>query len=297
LDDRGAIVLVRHAGIFRTAYIFSCLTLFACGAGDNHRVANINNLKLPDVPVFPHQANFLASYCLSHVFPGKDAPERKACLRENKKRKHTHFYVYPYNENDYSQWGAPGFDYYEDPQAFRDLLLEIVDAGMGPVVWLFPDDAPNLHLNTTVSGYREILSNLIPVIDNEVNSYVLGLELDEYFSEIEIEKIGAHLDSLTDKKIGLHFSPGLTTGIENAWADYLIYQYGFGKTEGQIRSETQAVLDVIYNQYGKPLVAGEYSLFSTSPESEAIRLGDAAMSADPLMKSFGFGNGGSPLIR
>ena len=289
-------MLTKQSGVFSTAGFFCCLVLFACGASHNNGSANVNKTTRPKVPVFPHQANFLASYCLSHVFPGKDAAERKACLSENQKRKHTHFYVYPYNENDCSEWGSPSFDYYQDPQTFRNLLLEIVDAGMGPVVWLFPDDAPNLHLNTSISEYQEILSNLIPVIDDEVSSYVLGLELDEYFSEIEIEMVGAHLDSLTDKKIGLHFSPGLTTGIENEWADYLVYQYGFGNNESQMRSETQAVLDVVYMQYGKPLVAGEYSLFTNSPESEAIRLGDAAMSADPIMRSFGFGNGGSPLV-
>ncbi len=250
---------------------------------------------LDDLGIFPlpHKANFLAPYCLTHVFPGENAADRAACLSAHIQRAHTHFYVYPYNENDYSKWNAPSFDFYSDPQTFRGRLQEIIDAGMVPVVWLFPDDAPNLH-SSSIAEYQAILNTLVPAIDDLVSSYVLGLELDEYFKPNEISIMGAHLDTLTDKKIGIHLGTGKTSGIENVWADYLVYQYGFGNSENAMISKTQSVLASVTDQYAKPVIAGEYARFSTQ-EAVHIQLGDAAISADPRMKSFGFGNGGSSL--
>jgi hypothetical protein len=245
------------------------------------------------IPIFPHQANFLAPYCLSHVFPGRDAAERASCLVEHKSHKNTHFYVYPYNEKDYSKWRAPSFDFYSNPQEFRSRLQEIIDAGMAPVVWIFPDDASTLH-SSSISQYKAILDNLVPHIDDLVSSYVLGLELREYFTSEETAIVGAHLDSLTDKLIGIHQGSHRTDGIDNEWADYLVYQYYFDLTEAEVIVDTKDVLRKVTDTYGKPVVAGEYARFST-PEPTHIKLGDAAMSADPRMKLYGFGNGGTPL--
>jgi hypothetical protein len=50
-------------------------------------------------------------------------------------------YVYVVNEGDYDR---TRFNYYNDPQAFKNRLMEITNAKLRPVVWLVPDDASTI---------------------------------------------------------------------------------------------------------------------------------------------------------
>jgi hypothetical protein len=61
-------------------------------------------------------------------------------------RQYRHIYVYAYNEQDY---GGPEFDGLRNPEQFRQRLEELRAAGLAPVVWLFPDDAPIIHGTST----------------------------------------------------------------------------------------------------------------------------------------------------
>jgi hypothetical protein len=118
------------------------------------------------------------------------------------------------------------------------------------------------------------------VIDPLVDSYVLGLELDEYWQTPLIDLLGSRLDSLTTKRIGVHQSPGRWDLAGLPWVDMMILQYGFGLSEQDIREMTARAI----RELGKPVVAGEYEFDS---EARSKPLGDAAISAGAA----GFGNG------
>jgi hypothetical protein len=213
------------------------------------------------------------------VTPGLDANRRKDCIDQIVDRGYTHFYVYAYNERDY---GGPSFDFYTDPHGLAAILQEIKDAGLKPVVWLNPDDA-SVNRRRSIAELKERMNDLIPVIDPLVSSYVLGLELDEYWGQSKVDALGQHLATLTNKKIAVHQLAGRWNYCKLAWCDYMMLQYGFGLTEDQIETMTRRAM----NDLDKPVVAGEYSL---SDESVSIRLGDVAVSAGAK----GFGNGGTP---
>jgi hypothetical protein len=104
---------------------------------------------------------------------------RANCLYNIKSRGYTHFYLYAYNEKDY---GGPSFNYYHQPQAFLSYLQEIINQGLAPVDWLVPDDAPVMRQRSP-GEVKAMLSQLVPQIDDLVSSYVLGLELDEYWGK------------------------------------------------------------------------------------------------------------------
>jgi hypothetical protein len=227
----------------------------------------------------PHATDFLTAGCFTHVAPGLDPDQRASCIEGIKDRGYTHFYVYAYNENDYS---GPSFDFYTDPPAYRDILQEIIDAGLKPVVWLHPDDAP-INRVRTVAQLSARMSDLLPFIDDLVSSYVLGLELDEYWAQSKIDELGQHLDTLTDKKIAVHQLSGRWNVCRLAWCDYMMLQYGFGQTEDAIKTMTRRAIDSLQ----RPVVAAEYSL---SDEAVSVSLGDAAVSVG----ASGFGNGGTP---
>jgi hypothetical protein len=196
-------------------------------------------------------------------------------------RDYTHIYVYPYNERDYD---GPSFDYYKNPQGFLKILDEIRQAGLLPVVWLNPDDAP-VNKARSVTEHKARLNALIPVIDSDVSSYVLGLELNEYWSFTTTDTLGKHLSGLTQKKIAVHQTKGRWDYCQKAsWCDYMVLQYGFGKTPETIAKMTRQALSALR----RPVVAGEYNRIGESEDNGRER-GDAAMRAGAV----GFGNGGS----
>jgi hypothetical protein len=212
--------------------------------------ANASRLAGLSGPALPHQTDFLSAGCATHTFAGLNPSARATCLHNIKSRGYTHFYLYAYNEKDY---GGPRFNYYNNPQTFRSYLQEIIGQGLAPVVWLVPDDAPVMR-QRLASEVKQMLSQLVPQIDDLVSSYVLGLELDEYWGKARVDDLGRHLSTLTNKDIGVHMSPGRWDYCQLNWCDYLVLQYGFGKSASFISNLTKQAR----NSLGKPVVAGEY---------------------------------------
>jgi hypothetical protein len=178
-------------------------------------------------------------------------------------------------------------NFFADPSTFKSRLQELVDAGIKPVVFLTGDTGTWKDKSTT--SMKADLSTFIPQIDGLVSSYCLGIEIDEYWTTSEAKSVGDHLQTLTTKKVAAHQLPGKWNYCKGySWCDYLILQYGFGKTESQIKSTTTSAI----NDLGKPVVAGEYNTLSVAPESTSITLGNAAVSVGAV----GFGNGGGSSV-
>lgn len=207
-------------------------------------------------------------------YPNASSSERDKCRKAIKSRKYTHSYV--------SVTGKLK-DYYSNPSGFRELLQEFVNDGIQPVVWLTSDTGA--WKDKSPSAIKTDLKNFIPKIDDLVSSYCLGIEIEEYWSKTEASDIGNFLQSLTRKKIASHQIPGKWDYCKSSWCDYMILQYGFGKSESEIKSMTKQAI----NDLGKPVVAGEYNLDGS--ESLSVKLGNAAVSAG----SAGFGNGATVL--
>lgn len=239
-----------------------------------------------------HSTDFLSAGCLTHMYAALDGSERKQCLARMVARGYKHFYIYAYNEGDYKKViENPAFDFYATPNAMVELLNEIREAGLAPVVWLFPDDSEDIH-NTDVAKLKAKLGRLIPEIDAQVSSYVLGLELDEYWGKSTVNALGEHLDTLTDKLIGVHHTDGKWNFASADWVDYLVLQYGFLKKDETAERQRERVEEMTRNAWAdlaKPVVAGEYWDLN-QPQHGGVFLGDAAMRSGAV----GFGNGGTP---
>jgi hypothetical protein len=231
------------------------------------------------IPPLPHATDFLTAGCNTHVYAGLDAPARARCRDAIRSRNYTHFYLYPYNEGDY---GGPRFDYYGSPYRLRPYLIELKQAGLEPVLWLVPDDAPEIG-RTSLDSLRAMFERLVPVVDDLVSSYVLGLELDEYWSATTTNALGSRLSQITRKPIAVHQTPGRWDYCRFEWCDYVILQYGFDIAPEVVDRMTRAAM----GELGKPVVAGEYE---AQQEARAIALGDRGVAAGAA----GFGNGGTP---
>jgi hypothetical protein len=217
----------------------------------------------------------------THLYAGYSDGDRAEVRDALKERGYTHIYLYAMNEGDYG--GRTVFNGYRSPEQFRARLQELVDDGLAPVVWLAPDDAPTFHKDSAET-LPESWEQFIPAVDDLVASYVVGLEMDEYWSEGEQDRLGRHLDSLTDRPLFVHYTSGEWEGAKSDWVDGLIYQYGFGLSEGDVADRTTQLVSRLHPM-GKTFIAGEYAY--RVPEAEARRLGAAALRAG----ADGVGNG------
>ena len=199
-------------------------------------------------------------------------------------RGYTDIYLYVVNEGDFG--GSVVFNWYEDPQGYREILDAAVRAGIRPVVWLAPDDAPSFHRNSA-SRLPALWRTFIPAIDDLVGSYVLGLEVNEYWSRAEQFALARALP--TSKPVFVHFTSGRSESVSSYWSRIrttgLLYQYDSQRANG-VRRETREVVRMLARA-GKVVVAGEFD--DELSESVTRALGDVAMDNGAI----GYGNGGT----
>ena len=218
----------------------------------------------------------------THEYAAYSSGQRAEIRAELKERGYTHIYLYVANGGDYGR--SSPYNFYENPGEFRNILQELVADGIQPVVWLAPDDSSQFHATYDPDRLAETWRSFIPQIDDLVSSYVVGLEMDEYWSSGEQDQLGRSLNELTGKPIFVHYRSGTWEGVRASWADGIVYQYGLDQSAEQIADRTRYLLSQL-EPMGKALVAGEYAY--RTDEEHARRLGDAAISAG----AHGTGNG------
>ena len=160
------------------------------------------------------------------------------------------------------------------------------DIGLKPVIWLTPDDSPEIT-SKPISDQQAHFSEVVRRFDNKVSGYVACLECDEYWSAAKTNALVAHLKSITNKPVGVHLTSGVGghTGNKEYYtnADYVYLQTGWNKTPAEITAMVKQAIAIT----GKPVVAAEYAKESRSVAARA--LGDAAC----LAGAVGTGNGRS----
>ena len=183
----------------------------------------------------------------------------------------THIYIYSQNGDD----GIGNVL----PQSDWELRLDHLNSrGLRPVMWLMADDSPNLA-SKPLSYHKSHNSEMVSRFDNKVDGYVIGLEVDEYWSAAQVREMVADLKTKTNKPVGVHLSPGIKLAyLENA--DIIYLQTGFNLNESQFRAKVTEALSI-----GKPVIVSEYHMDSSS--TVAKRYGDIACK----MGAVGTGNG------
>lgn len=239
------------------------------------------------VTPYQHQGDFLTlpgcdtGNIGTTFYPTADSTDRATCRSAILARDYKHLYLSVVSNVH---------DYYNNASGFNALLTELTGAGINPVVWLTSDTGA--WKDQAISAIIDDLEAFIPQIDANVDSYVLGIEIDEYWSLSEANQVATAMQSLTNKPIGFHQGPYDTQGsgsydfcAGNALCDYMVLQYGTaGLSTGDMTTITNTVISALGT---KPLVAGEYNV--GDPEATSISLGDAAIAAG----ASGFGNGGT----
>jgi len=199
----------------------------------------------------------------------------------------THIYLYSRNGGDGFN-GGPKFDLSViNPQPDWEMQLDTLNAvGLSPVMWLTPDDSPNIT-RQSLDAQKAHFSEIVRRFDGKVTGYVACLECDEYWGAARVQALVAHLKTITNKPVGVHLTTGIGGHKGNkeyyANADYIFLQLGWDKTPAQVAAMVKQTMAVT----GKPVVASEYAKESRTAAARA--LGDAACRAGAI----GTGNGRS----
>lgn len=196
----------------------------------------------------------------------------------------THFYIYSRNGGD--NGGPFDLDYMEPMPDWEAQIQQIINKGMKPVMWLTPDDSPNIT-NQSIAAQKAHFDEMVRRFDHLVSAYVACLECDEYWSAGKVNELVRHLKTKTDKPVAVHMTSGVGGHKGNLayykGADYVFLQTGWNKSHAEIKAMVQQAQKAT----GLPVVLSEYALESRSGSARAM--GDAGCAAGAV----GTGNGRS----
>jgi hypothetical protein len=184
----------------------------------------------------------------------------------------THIYLYSQNTaNDVGNIS---------PQPDWEARLSHLNSrGLRPIMWLMADDSPSLA-SKPLSYHKSHNAEMVRRLDDSVDGYVIGLEVNEYWTAAQTGEMILELKKHTNKPIGVHLTPSTPLAYVTH-ADVLYLQTGFGLTPAQFREKVKATLSAT----SKPVIVSEYHLDSASAEAKA--LGDIACQ----LGAIGTGNG------
>jgi len=186
----------------------------------------------------------------------------------------THIYLYTRNDDDDVGNVRPQPDW-------EQRLDHLNRRGLRPIMWLMADDSPSLAA-LPLSTHKAHNAEMVRRLDSKVDGYVIGLEVDEYWTAAQTNELIQDLKQHTKKLIGVHLTPA--TPLEYVThADVLYLQTGFGLTQEQFREKVKTTLSAT----SKPVIVSEYSLQSDTANARA--LGDIACE----LGAIGTGNGRS----
>ena len=191
--------------------------------------------------------------------------------------------VYLYTRNDDTR--TFGLHPVHPQPDWEQRIDRLTSKGFKSVLWLTPDDSPNVT-RQSLEAHKAHYAEMVRRFDSRVAGYVIGLEVDEYWSAEQAQAMTAYLKSITGKPVGVHMTDGVG-GLKGdtryyAGADYIYLQTGFGVTPAQV-----AAMVAEAAKLGIPVIASEYHL--DNDQAGALALGDAACSAGAV----GTGNGRS----
>jgi hypothetical protein len=203
------------------------------------------------------RGNFLCfpGFPMAFMYPGWEPAKRASFCRQYRGAGHTHLPI--------GVWGSyrdqPGFDYRNDPEGYRRILRELIDAGIEPCVFLHTDAVSNVpawsraQVTTWATGY-------VPRLKDLVRLWCTGWEFNQIDQNSSVYWTGNGQEHLewartvrgligSDAVLYCHFSPERITGWPNypkhdgpqdepgwwgraeAFFDGLLYQRGFDEDE------------------------------------------------------------------
>ena len=189
----------------------------------------------------------------------------------------------------FGQWGNKD-SYFDHPKDLLPFLQEAAADGLGPVVFLGPEDDKPAQAKWPPHKFIVQLRKFITICGPCIAECVLGVEVEEYWSDDDVSTIGKALRQWFSGPIWVHRSTGehgpWAWWKQQTWATGLAYQFnkrdkkngGFLAHPADVRAETALYAGRLKTHGGgKQLLAGEYAW--KRPEAKGRALGQEALTA------------------
>lgn len=219
---------------------------------------------------------------LNHNAPSLSDAERADLIRFHTERELTLYSLYLQNAGDLGHRIDP---FLEDDRRRYDLRrwhsweeeLDALEAeGLTPELWLSSDEP----FDMSDKEFEAFVSYAYARLGARRALWVLGLEVDEYWSEKQRDAFGTHYQEIDafDRPLGVHFVPGPNEDRDEEWLDYVPLQYGFSTAPGEVAAAT-----VIHREASKPVYAAEFARWDTDDEAARLNLWTSFMSGAALL--------------
>ena len=201
----------------------------------------------------------------SHVYLSHklDTADRQKILTDLNASGYNSIFLYLLNQGDYHSRsvtpyqnlrGIIGGDFNETTIAnWRAELLSMIAQNIRPVLWLFADDSEKIR-KAPVDELKRFIEKMTTSFDDLPIMWVLGLEVDEYWSKAQADDLGSYLKRHAVNPVGIHQRSYRTDYMVSPWVDYGVYQTGFTGSWLDLYNDALAA----QAQIGKPLLFAEY---------------------------------------
>jgi len=248
----------------------------------------------------------------THTYLGQDDAARRRIRDALVASRYNSIYVYTLNQGDYragqraanvvTPYGDGGWSFDVDRlsagrvAAWRRELERLIEAGLKPFVWLAADDSPEIA-RADLARWRTYVGHMVAAFEDLPVVWVLGLEVDEYWSAAQVAERRAVVQERTRHPVGVHLTVRLTRDPGGP------YTRDFDLVLGQLASpQGNAAYEQDVRRYAladRPWLASEFNVSGTGdgPEAEATVRGRSgaigrfiARLGDPPLVA-GLGNG------
>jgi hypothetical protein len=222
-------------------------------------------------------------------------------------------YVYTLNQGDYSAsrvpenvvtpYGSGGFSFdtarldAARVDAWRDALESLIDDyQLKPFLWLAADDSSAIA-GASLATWRTYVDHMVAAFDSLPIVWVLGLEVDEYWSPSQVAERRSYLQSRTDHPVGVHLTTSESRNTSSAYTsgfDFVMVQFASPQSNAAYVSDANR-----YIRTDRPYIASEFNVSGRGSGGEAeatvtarsMAIGEVIAGVGSPARAAGIGNG------
>jgi hypothetical protein len=168
----------------------------------------------------------------------------------------------------------------------------IHDHHLKPFIWLRADDSSDIN-SASLTKWNTYVDHMVAAFEEYPIMWVLGLEVDEYWSTTQVSDRRAYLQSQTQRPVGVHLTINETRNVNSGYKtgfDFIMVQFDSPQNDSQYINDT--------NQYvllDRPYIAAEFNVSGTGGEptvtARSKAIGSVIAGVGDPSRASGIGNG------
>jgi hypothetical protein len=149
---------------------------------------------------------------------------------------------------------------------WKSAIEELIANQLKPFIWLAGDDSPKVA-KMSLSAWKNYVVDMVAAFESYPIVWVIGLEVDEYWSTGQVEERRAYLMKKTQHPVGVHLttieSKNKKTPYQNGF-DFVMGQFASPQSNAKYVEQVKA-----YLISGIPYIASEFNVTGKGSGSEA----------------------------